>query len=54
MGKPECKCFFCGHKLIWHGDADAELELGKQYEGLDKVTALYTCPECGAEYLVTT
>lgn len=47
------KCFFCGHKLEWRGDNDAELELGIEYEGKNKVTSSWTCPECGAEYLIT-
>lgn len=38
------KCGFCGGKLIWQNDFDAE-DLGYDKEG---IVTYYTCSECGA------
>ena len=40
------KCFYCDKELIWQSDYDNE-------EG-DGITSFYICPECGAEYEITT
>ena len=39
------KCFYCNAELVWQSGWDNE-------EG--GVTGFYICPDCGAEYEITT
>lgn len=50
----DARCFFCGHQLEWNNDEMTSDIFGPTEENEDKVTSIWTCPERGAEYLVTT
>ncbi len=49
----DARCFYCGHLLEWNNDEMASDVFGETEDNKDKVTSLWTCPECGTEYLVT-
>lgn len=40
------KCYYCDADLVWQSDWDNEEGGG--------ITGFYICPDCGAEYEITT
>ncbi|MBR0291028.1 MAG: hypothetical protein IJQ79_02725 [Bacteroidales bacterium] len=49
----DARCFYCGAELEWQKDEDTKEIFGACEENEGKVTSIWTCPDCGTEYLVT-
>lgn len=48
----KCRCFQCGHELIWDSDY-MQSDIGMVAEDEDDaIVQCYTCPECGTSYEV--